>query len=130
VSARPFRLMTPFPVGAFFRIMEGIELMIFRDVADGVEIAVKVVPGSTRTRILGPLGDALKVAVSAPPEKGKANQAVVRLLAEVLGTARRAITVVSGQTSPKKVILIKGGSVETCRRKLLSPAAKKPSRGA
>jgi hypothetical protein len=102
--------------------------MIFRDVADGVEFAVKVVPGSTRTRILGPLGDALKVAVSAPPEKGKANQAVVRLLAEALGTARGAITVVSGQASPKKVILIRGGSAETCKQKLLSSAAKKPSR--
>ena len=44
---------------------------------------MKVVPGASRTRLAGQLGDALKVAVAAPPEAGKANAALIELLAQV-----------------------------------------------
>ncbi|MGB9626422.1 MAG: DUF167 domain-containing protein, partial [Phycisphaerae bacterium] len=54
--------------------------LAYRDTPGGVEVAVKVVPGSSRDRIMGVLGDALKIAVAAPPEKGKANQAVIEVL--------------------------------------------------
>ena len=69
-------------------------------------LKVKVVPGSSRTRIDGWLGDALKVRVTAKPEKGKANDAVVTLLAETLGIRRQDISISSGGTSPRKSFTI------------------------
>ena len=48
-------------------------------------LRVKVVPGSSRDGIVGRLGDALKIKVTAPPKKGKANEAVVELLAAAVG---------------------------------------------
>ena len=60
------------------------------------QLKVKVVPGSSRDQIVGWLGDALKIKVAAPPEKGKANESVVDLLAENLGIGNDAITMISG----------------------------------
>jgi len=77
-----------------------------KPVRGGFEITVKVVPGASRDRIVGPLGDALKVQVSAPPERGKANAAVESLLASVLGLQSRDVAVVRGQTSPRKTVLV------------------------
>ena len=57
---------------------------------------VKVVPGSSRNRIVGWLGDALKIKVTAPPEKGRANEAVLSLLAERLGLPADAVAVARG----------------------------------
>jgi uncharacterized protein len=67
---------------------------------------VKVVPGSSRDQIVGWLGDALKIKVMAPPEKGRANEAVVEILAEKLGISTDDIEVVSGHSSTSKVIAI------------------------
>lgn len=78
-------------------------------------ITVKVVPGSSRDQIVGWLGDALKIKVAAAPEKGKANKAVVKLLAKTLGIGTDAIEVVSGHTSPSKVIAIDGLDDEAIR---------------
>jgi uncharacterized protein (TIGR00251 family) len=80
-------------------------------VADGVEITIKVVPGASRDGIVGLLGDALKVRVSAPPEKGKANAAVIELLAEALGVSVRSISVISGAASPRKILHVSGQSL-------------------
>lgn len=64
-------------------------------------IHVKVIPKSSRDQVAGWLGDRLKVKVSAPPERGKANAAVEKLLSEVLGATAR---VVAGATSPLKTV--------------------------
>ena len=69
-------------------------------------LSVKVVPGSSRNQIVGWLGDALKIKVMAPPEKGRANEAVVETLAEKLGISTDDIEVVSGHSSTSKVIAI------------------------
>ena len=69
---------------------------------------MKVVPGSSRNQIVGWLGDALKIRVMAPPEKGKANEAVVEILAEKLGISTDDIEVESGRSSPSKVIAVTG----------------------
>ena len=70
------------------------------------QLKVKVVPGSSRNQIMGWLGDALKIKVTAPPEKGKANEAVVELLSMTLGISSDDIEVVSGHSSPSKIIAI------------------------
>lgn len=84
------------------------------------KIAVKVVPGSSRDQIVGWLGDALKIKVAAAPEKGKANKAVVKLLAKTLGISTDAIEVVSGHTSPSKVLAIDGLDDEAIRAAVAS----------
>ena len=71
-------------------------------------LSLKVVPGSSRDEIVGWLGDSLKVKVKAPPEKGRANEAVVALLADHLGVDPSSITVVSGHGSPAKVVAVEG----------------------
>jgi len=73
-----------------------------------VRLLVKVVPGASQDGISGWLGDALKVRVSAPPEKGKANKAVQELIARALDLSSRDISVVAGQTNPRKTVEISG----------------------
>lgn len=71
-------------------------------------IRLKVVPSSSRDQIVGWLGDSLKIKVAAPPEKGKANQAVIQLLARTMGIEPSAIRVVSGESTPNKIVEISG----------------------
>jgi len=83
-----------------------------RQIAGGVEIDLKVVPGASRSRVVGRLGSALKVQVAAPPEKGKANAAVVKLIAKALGIGEKAVQIVKGETSPNKRIRVMGVTPE------------------
>ena len=83
-----------------------------------VRLKVKVVPGSSRDRIVGWLGEALKIRVMAPPEKGRTNEAVVSLLAERLGLPTDAVSVVSGHSSASKVITINGMDDEAIKNAL------------
>jgi uncharacterized protein (TIGR00251 family) len=69
---------------------------------------IKVVPGARKDRVVGPYGDAIKVQVSAPPEGGKANAAVLRVLAEALGVRPGQLELVSGHTQPRKVVRVDG----------------------
>ncbi len=80
---------------------------------DGVQLRIKVVPGASRGRIAGRLGDRLKIAVAAPAEGGKANRAVCELLAEAFGVARRDVQIVAGQTRPQKTVALLG--LDLCR---------------
>jgi uncharacterized protein (TIGR00251 family) len=78
-------------------------------------LSLKVVPGSSRDEVVGWLGDSLKVKVKAPPEKGRANEAVVALLADRLGIDVSSIAVVSGHGSPGKVMAVEGMEDEAIR---------------
>ena len=84
----------------------------------GIELPLKVVPGASRTRVAGVLGTALKVAVAAPPEGGKANAAVIRLLAEVLGVSKSDIEIVSGHGQPLKRVAVRGLTAAEARTRL------------
>jgi len=87
--------------------------------AEGATLSIRVTPGSSRDRIVGPHGDALKVAVRQPPEKGRANQAVEKLLADAVGAAPREVSVLRGQTSRDKVVLFHGWTVDALRAALV-----------
>ena len=71
-----------------------------------MELDVKVVPGASRTEIVGPLGNRLKIRVAAPAEGGKANRALVDLLREWLGT--RDVEIVAGRSSAEKTVRVLG----------------------
>jgi len=86
-------------------------------------LPIKVVPASSRNCIAGWLGDTLKVRVTAPAERGKANAAVERVLAEALGVSKECIRVVRGQTSARKAVEIIGLSEDEVHRRLSSGAA-------
>ena len=98
--------------------MKDAEKLSIRPTPGGAVVAVKAVPGSSRSRVVGVLGESLKIAVSAPPEKGKANAAVVEVLADLLGVDNRRVRLVSGPGSPRKEFLIAGMQVESLRRLL------------
>lgn len=84
-------------------------------------LKVKVVPGASRTGIAGWLGDALKVRVAVPPERGRANAAVEGVVASALGLPDAAVRVVAGHTAPRKVIEIDGLPEEEFLRRLGKP---------
>ena len=72
-----------------------------------MDLRVKVVPKSSRNEILGPMADGtLKVRIAAPPDKGKANAELCAFLARHYGVPKSAVTILSGQTSPRKLVRI------------------------
>ncbi|MBW8015634.1 MAG: YggU family protein [Planctomycetes bacterium] len=89
----------------------------------GVEIRVKVVPGSSRTRIAGTLGEMLKIKVAAPPEKGKANQSLIAFLAKLLSVKKNDIEIISGKTNPVKVLRISGTDPDVVKSLLIGETA-------
>ena len=88
------------------------------DSPSGVTFAVKVHPRAKKNAITGEVGDALKVALTAPPVDGKANEACVEFFAKLLKVPRSSVTIASGQTSRNKVIRVVGLSAEEVRRRL------------
>lgn len=83
--------------------MDSLQL---QDQSDAVILTLKIVPGSSKTALCGVLDGMLKIKVAAPPEKGKANKAVIAFLAKVLGIKKGDLTLVSGQTSPVKQVQV------------------------
>jgi uncharacterized protein (TIGR00251 family) len=71
-------------------------------------ISVTVSPGAARTELVGRHGDGWKARVAAPPERGRANDALVELLAGALSVPRSSVRVVSGLTAKKKVVEVDG----------------------
>lgn len=85
-----------------------------------VRVSVHVQPRAARSEIVGLHGAALKVRLQAPPVDGAANEALVTLLAERLGVARRAVRVVAGVSSRAKTVEV-DGTTETAVRALAAP---------
>jgi len=84
----------------------------------GVVFLTKIVPGSSRTCVCGLLDGMLKIKISAPPEKGKANQRLLEFLAKQLGVKKSAISIISGQTNPIKQVQALGVSSDSLIEKL------------
>jgi uncharacterized protein (TIGR00251 family) len=86
--------------------------------ARGITFAIKVHPRARKNAITGMVGDALKLALTAPPVDGKANQAVIEFFAELFAIPRSSVTIASGETSRNKIVRIAGVSKEVTEQKL------------
>ena len=80
--------------------------------AEGATLAVRAQPGAKRNAVLGEQAGALKVAVTAPPEDGRANAALTELLRDWLGLKRSQVELAGGATNRNKTFLIRGLSAE------------------
>jgi len=94
---------------------KGIELTIS---GDGCRLRLRVAPGARRDRIVGPHGAALKLSVTSPPERGEANEAIVRLLAATLDLPVSQIRLVAGLRGKDKIAQIDRLSPDDLRRRL------------
>ena len=74
----------------------------------GISFAVRVQPRAKRDAIVGVVGEALKIALTAPPIEGRANEALIEFFSELLGIPRAAIAILSGQQNRNKVVRISG----------------------
>jgi len=86
--------------------------------AKGITFAVKVHPRARKNAITGAVGDALKLALTAPPVEGRANQAVIEFFAELFAIPRSSVTIASGETSRNKVVRISGLNRTTLEQRL------------
>jgi uncharacterized protein (TIGR00251 family) len=89
-----------------------------REIPEGVTFAVKVQPCARKNAITGTVGDALKLALIAPPVDGKANQAIIEFLAGFFDIPRSSVTIASGKTNRLKIVQISGISMAQLRRRL------------
>lgn len=88
------------------------------EAGSGVVLQVRVTPRSSRHRVDGVLGDALKIRLQAPPVEGKANEALVEFLAEQLDVPRRAVQLEAGAQSRTKRVRIAGLTGAEVQRRL------------
>ena len=89
----------------------------FRVAADGrITLTLHIQPGARKTEFAGLHGDALKIRLAAPPVDGKANEALVRFVAEALQLPKSAVCLKSGQTSRRKVLEVSGATAEAIAR--------------
>jgi uncharacterized protein len=89
-----------------------------RDTAQGAQFALRVQPRASRNAIAGVMGEAVKLALTAPPVDGKANQAVIEFLSDLFGVAKSSIAIVSGEMGRNKRIAVCGRSAEQVRKAL------------
>jgi uncharacterized protein (TIGR00251 family) len=83
-----------------------------REVEGGVVVSVKVQPNASKDRVVGKLGDQLKIAVTVAPEKGKANKVVIKVLSRLIGVKSSDIEILSGETSRDKKVFIRNITAE------------------
>jgi hypothetical protein len=92
---------------------------------ESTRLLLRVSPGASRAGVVGRHGEAWKVRVAAPPEGGRANDAVIRLLADTLSVPRDSVTLVSGHGGRDKVVELAGLGPAQIERRLTSAAAGK-----
>lgn len=89
-----------------------------RDTPAGLTFAVKVHPRAKKNAITGEVGDALKLALTAPPVDGRANQACIEFFANLLDVPRSSVTIASGESSRHKIIRVAGLSANEVRMRI------------
>jgi uncharacterized protein len=107
-----------FILNAYFNCVVSIT-----DTTGGAVLAVRIHPRAKRNAIIGSLGDALKISVTAPPVEGRANQACIEFLADLLEVPRSSITIAAGQTSRNKVIRVTGITAAELQSRLRAAGA-------
>jgi uncharacterized protein (TIGR00251 family) len=90
-----------------------------RDIADGCTLSVRVHPGAKNDAVTGLHAGALKIALSAPPVDGRANEALIAFVAEKVGLPKARVSLVGGASSRSKVLRITGRSAAEVRARLL-----------
>ena len=93
-------------------------MAVIQNSPSGVTFAVKVHPRAKKNAITGEVGDALKLALTAPPVDGKANDACINFFAKLLNVPRSSVTIAAGRTSRSKVIRVMGLSAEEIKKRL------------
>lgn len=93
-------------------------MIAVQDTPSGATFAVKIHPRARKNAIAGELGDALKLSLTAPPVEGRANEACIEFLANLLNVPRPSVTIASGQSSRRKVIRVAGLSADELRKRL------------
>jgi uncharacterized protein len=81
-------------------------------------LRIRVSPGARRTELVGRQGEAWKIRVAAPPERGRANDAVLKLLAERLRIPPAELTLVAGRSGRDKVVELRGLAADEADRRL------------
>ena len=89
-----------------------------RDDGDGVLLFIRLQPGARRSALCGEHGGRLKIAISAPPLEGRANDALTEWLAGQLGVARRQVSIAAGAHSREKTVRIDGIGAAGVRQRL------------
>jgi uncharacterized protein (TIGR00251 family) len=93
-------------------------MIAIKETPQGTSLRVKVQPRARKNAITGTVGDALKVALTAPPVEGKANAALIEFLAKVFEIPRSSITIASGETSRLKIVNIHGARLDYLQQRL------------
>jgi uncharacterized protein len=89
-------------------------------------VAITVSPTAARTELVGRHGDGWRARVAAPPERGRANRALVELVAELVGMPRERVAVVAGTASRRKVVEVDGLDADELDRRLARGAGQEP----
>jgi uncharacterized protein (TIGR00251 family) len=89
-----------------------------RETPSGATLQVKVHPRARRNAVIAQVGDALTLALAAPPTEGRANVACIELLAKLLNVPRSSVTIAAGETSRQKIICVRGLSAVRIRERL------------
>ena len=95
-------------------------MIALHETSSSITFAVKVQPRARRNAVIGELGDALKIALTAPPVDGRANEACIDFIAELLKLPRASIAIVAGHSSRNKVIRVTSCTADYIRSKLFN----------
>ena len=93
-------------------------MIALHETASGITFAVRVQPRAKRNAVVGELGEALKISLTAPAIEGRANEACIEFLAELLGVPRSSVVMISGHTGRNKVVRVTGLALDTLRQRV------------